>query len=113
VVGIEFTPVCKTGSIRERNREEDQERRVEDWSEAKSLSGGGKKDVFEYSSEVDSKRKGDRKKKLEENEDLYFPVYSFHRFPYHIGADRYQKEPIAENDSESEFVAKERDEKFP
>ena len=113
VLGVEFTPVSKAGSIWERDGEEDQERRVKDWSKAKSLSGGGKEYIFEYSGEVDGKRKGHRIKELEENKDLYFLVHFFHRFTNNEGADRYQEEPIGKNDSESEFVSKERDEKFP
>jgi hypothetical protein len=113
VLGVEFTPVSKTGSIWERDGEKDQERRVRDWSKAKSLSRGGKEYIFEYSGKVDGKRKGHRIEELEENKDLYLLVHFFHRFTNNEGADRYQEEPIGKNDSESEFVSKERDEKFP
>jgi hypothetical protein len=113
VLGIELTPISKKGTLGNRDREENQERGVKDCGEAKPLSRSGKKDIFEYSGEVDGERKGHGKRKLEQNKNLYLSFYLFYRFTNHEGTDCTQDEPVGENDSKSEFIAEKRDEKLP
>ncbi len=79
----------------------------------KPLSGSGKKEMFEYSRKIDSKRKGRRKRKLEQYKNLHLPFCLVKAFAGNNRADGYQDEPVRENDSEGELVAVKRDEKFP
>jgi len=111
--GIEFTPVSEKRTLGKAYREEDQERGIKNCCKAKSLSGSGEKDVSEYSGEIDGKWKGQGKKKLEKDKDFYFPFHFFYSLTNDKRADCYQDKPVGENDSEGEFVALERDEKFP
>jgi hypothetical protein len=112
VLGIEFTPVSEKGTLRKCHREEDQERGIKNGCKAKSLSRSGEKDVSEYSGEIDGHWKGHGKKQLEDHKDFYFTFYFFYGFANDKRADRYQDKPVGENDSEGEFVAVKRDEKF-
>jgi hypothetical protein len=111
--GIEFTTVSEKGTLGKCHRKEDQEGGIENWGKTKSLSGRGKKNVSEYSGEINGKRKAQGKKELEEDKDFYFPFYFFYTLTNDKGADCYQDEPVGENDSKGEFVALKRDEKFP
>jgi hypothetical protein len=72
VLGIESTPVSEKGALGKCYRKEDQKGGIENWAKAKSLSGSEKKDVSEYSGEIDGRWKGDSKKQLEEHKDFYF-----------------------------------------
>jgi len=112
VLGIESAPVGEKGALGECNGEEDQEGGIKNWPKAKSLSGGGEKDVSKYSGEIDGHWKGCGKKQLEEHKDFYFTFYFFYSFANDKRTDCYQDEPVGENDSEGELVAVKRDEKF-
>lgn len=112
VLGIKSTPVSEKGALGECDREEDQERGIENWPKTKSLARSEEKNVSEYSSQMDGQWKGDGKKELEEHKDLYFTFYFINGFTNDKRADGYQDEPVGQNDSESELVPLKRDEKF-
>jgi hypothetical protein len=112
VLGINFTPVREKGTLGECYREEDQEGRIENWPKAKSLPRSREEDVSENSGEIDGRRKGRGKKQLEKHKEFYFAFCFFYGFANNKRADRYQDEPVGENDSKSELVPMKRDEKF-
>lgn len=112
VLGIESTPVGEKGTLGKCYGEEDQERGIKNLCKAKSLSGSGEKDVSEYSGEIDGQWKGYGKKELEEHKDFYFTFYFFYSFANDKRTDGHQDEPVGKDDSEGEFVALKRDEKF-
>jgi hypothetical protein len=97
----------------ERDRQEDQERGIKNGTKAKPFSGSGKKDGFEYSTKVDGEREGDGKDQLEDDIGLYFPFHLLDGSADDVRAKRFQDQPIAENDSDGELIAKKRDEKLP
>jgi hypothetical protein len=113
VSGIEFRPVSEKGALGKSDRKKDQERGVKDGSKTESLSRGHEKEILEYSGEIDGKRKSCGKKQLEENKNLQLSFYLFDSFTNHERTNGYQDEPVAKNDSKGEFVAEERDQKFP
>jgi hypothetical protein len=112
-LGIEFTPVSEKGSMGERDRQEDQERGIENGTKTKPFSWSGKKDVFEYPAKVDGEREGYGKDQLEDDISLYFPLHFLDGSADDIRAKRFQDQPIAENDSDGELIAKKRYEEFP
>jgi hypothetical protein len=110
---IEVTTVSKKGTQGKCHRKEYQERGIENWGKAKSFSRSGEKDVLKYSGEIDGKWKGHRKNELEQDKDLQLSLYFFNGPTDQESADGYQDEPVAEDDSEGEFIAEKRDEKLP
>jgi hypothetical protein len=72
---------------------------------AESFSGSDEKEVFEHSGEVDGERKGCRKKKLEECINFYFSFYLLYSLADDKRTDRYQDEPVTQNDPKGEFIA--------
>jgi hypothetical protein len=112
VLRIDSTPVGEKGALGECDREEDQEGGIKNRTKAEPLSRSEKKDVSEYSGEIDGRWKGDSKEQLEEHKDFYSTFYFFYCFANNKRADGHQDEPVGENDSESEFVPMKRDEKF-
>jgi hypothetical protein len=112
VLGIESTPVSEKGTLGECYREEDQERGIENWPKAQSLSGNEEKDVSEHPGEIDGQWKGDGKKQLEEHKDFYSACNFFYGFANDKRTDCYQDEPVGEDDSEGELVPMKGDEKF-
>jgi len=110
---IEFTPISKARSLWESDWKKDQKRGIKNRREAESFSGSGQKDIFEYPGEIDGKRKSNGNKKLEEHKDFYFSFYLFNSFADHQRTDRYQNEPVGEDDPKGELIPEKRNEKLP
>jgi hypothetical protein len=113
VLGIEFTPVSEKSTQRKGNREEYQERGIEDRGKSKSLARSGQKNAFKYPGKIGGKWKGRGKRKLVQNKNLHLSFRPFHKFTGKNRTDRHKDEPVAENDSKGELITKKRDKELP
>ncbi len=99
--------------MRNGDREEDQEGRIEYGSKTQSFSWSGEKDIFEYSAKVDGKGKDQGKNDLKEHIDFEPLFHPFHRSPKDKGTHCLEDHPICEDYAEGKFISEKRDEELP